>query len=76
MTKKQDGYIWKHRPTVNNLEVPQEFVPSVTKVARLLDQGIINTEQLNDWLEEKARIQHLLRQAIVQPDSSRHLRGL
>ena len=67
--------LWKHTPT-SVTRVPEEFKPSILKVAKLLDDGIIGTDQLDEWLEEKAKIQHLLRQAIVQPDPPRHLRGL
>ena len=67
---------WKNQPTTNSVRVPEVFKDSVIKVARLLDEGIINPEQLDEWLEENDRIQHLLRQAIVQPDPPRHLRGL
>lgn len=67
---------WKHLPTTSNCRVPEVFKDSVIQVARLLDDGIISEEHLLAWLEDKAKMQHLLRQAIVQPDPPRHLRGL
>lgn len=67
---------WKNLPTTNNCRVPEVFKNSVIKVARLLDEGTINPEQLDEWLDENSKTQHLLRQAIVQPDPPRHLRGL
>jgi len=67
--------LWKHTPT-SVTRLPEEFKPCILRVAKLLDEGIIGTDQLEAWLDEKTRTQHLLRQAIVQPDPPRHLRGL